>query len=74
VCRSKPAAAWIAFNKGAPLIPLTESEIRRLLLAIIWPRLTNIERAWVGSDWRRHHRAMARAAHYRTRTNAQLKY
>ncbi|MGD8451908.1 MAG: hypothetical protein PVJ57_08825 [Phycisphaerae bacterium] len=57
---------------GASLIPLTEPEVRRLLLTIIWPRLTNIERALVWSDWRRHHQALARAAHYRRRTDAQL--
>jgi hypothetical protein len=61
-----------AFQKGANLIPLTEPEIRKLLLAIIWPRLTNIERALVWSDWRRHHQARARAAHYHRRINAQL--
>ena len=71
-CRSEPAAPRSAFKKGANLIPLTEPEIRRLLLAIIWPRLTNIERALVWSDWRRHHQALARAAHYRRRINAQL--
>jgi hypothetical protein len=70
--RSESAASRIAFKKGANLIPLTEPEIRRLLLAIIWPRLTNIERALVWSDWRRHHQALARAAHYRRRINAQL--
>jgi hypothetical protein len=42
------------------------------LLAIIWPRLTNIERALLWSDWRRHHQTIARAAHYRRRANAQL--
>jgi hypothetical protein len=70
--RSEPAASRSAFKKGANLIPLTEPEIRRLLLAIIWPRLTNIERALVWSDWRRHHQALARAAHYRRRIDAQL--
>jgi len=59
-------------KKRADLIPLTEPEIRRLLLAIIWPRLTNIERALVWSDWRRHHQARARAAHYCRRSDAQL--
>lgn len=57
------------------LVPLTEPEVRRLLVHIVWPKLTNIERALMWSTWRRRHQAIAKPCHYRTRTrkqNAQL--
>jgi hypothetical protein len=34
----------------------------------IGPRLTNIERALVWSDWRRHHQARARTVKFRARS------
>jgi len=54
------------------LIPLTEPEIRRLLLAVAWPRLTEVEKALVWSDWRRRHQATARRCHYKKRQLMKL--
>jgi hypothetical protein len=55
------------------LIPLTEPEIRRLLIQIIWPRLNFTEKILAWSDWRRRHQAIAQRCHYRKRNaKAQL--
>ena len=51
----------------ADLVPLTEPEVRRLMLAIAWPALGDAERALAWSAWRRRHQAIARACHYRAR-------
>src|ERR1700691_4754731 len=63
-----------SLKKSATLIPLTEPEVRRLLIQIVWPRLHLTERVLAWSRWRRTHQAHARACHYRTRAlhNAQL--
>ena len=63
-----------SLKKSATLIPLTEPEVRRLLIQIVWPRLHFTERVLAWSRWRRIHQAHAKACHYRTKTlrNAQL--
>src|SRR4029078_12649119 len=51
---ASPAAT--ARKKGtatADLVPLTEPEVRRLMLAIVWPVLSDAERALTWSHWRR---------------------
>lgn len=48
-------------------MPLTEPEVRRLLVAIVWPRLCHAEKALLWSQWRRHHQAVAQRCHYRAR-------
>jgi SRSO17 transposase len=67
--RPSPPAAT-GRKKGtatADLVPLTEPEVRRLMLAIVWPVLSDAERALTWSHWRRRHQAVARACHYRAR-------
>jgi hypothetical protein len=49
------------------LIPLTVPEVRRLLLGLVWDRLTPAERVLAWSEWRRRHQAKARACHYKKR-------
>lgn len=49
------------------LIPLTVPEVRTLLLAIVWQRLTPAERVLAWSDWRRAHQQHARECHYKKR-------
>ena len=63
-----------SLKKSAKLIPLTEPEVRRLLIQIVWPRMHFTERVLAWSRWRREHQAYARACHYRKRAsrNAQL--
>jgi hypothetical protein len=46
---------------------LTEPEVRRLMLVIVWPVMSDAERALTWSVWRRHHQAVARRCHYRAR-------
>jgi hypothetical protein len=46
---------------------VTEPEVRRLLTAIVWPHLSDQQRALLWSTWRRHHQAIARRCHYRAR-------
>jgi hypothetical protein len=46
---------------------LTEPEVRRLMLAIVWPVMSDPERALTWSVWRRRHQAVARRSHYRAR-------
>jgi hypothetical protein len=47
------------------LVPLTEPEVRRLLMSITWPKLTGVEQALAWSAWRRHHQAVARRCHHK---------
>ncbi len=49
------------------MIPLTVPEVRKLLVRLIWERLTPPERALAWSEWRRAHQHRARACHYRKR-------
>lgn len=66
-------AKAVSFKKRSELIPLTEPEVRRLLIRIVWPRLNQDERILMWSTWRRRHQAIARQCHYKTRKrNAQL--
>jgi len=53
---------------------VTEPEIGRLLLQIVWPQLREVKRALLWSYWRRRHQAVARDCHYKKRTqlNPQL--
>ena len=46
---------------------MTVPEVRKLLLRLVWDRLTPAEQALAWSDWRRRHQYRARACHYRTR-------
>jgi len=49
------------------LIPLTVPEVRRLLLRLVWDRLTPAGQALACSEWRRRHQQRARECHYRIR-------
>jgi len=52
---------------GAGLIPLTVPEVRKLILRVVWDRLTPAEQALAWSAWRRRHQHRARECHYRRR-------
>ena len=54
-------------KKDEHLIPLTEPEIRRLMLIIVWPQLRDAEKALIWSYWRRRHQAIAKICHYKKR-------
>ena len=55
-------------EKGGPkLIPLTVPEVRKLILRLVWDRLTPAEQALAWSEWRRRHQHRARECHYRKR-------
>src|SRR5262249_14598067 len=56
-----------AVKGGPPLIPLTVPEVRRLLLRLVWDRLSPAGQVLAWSEWRRRHQAFARACHYRKR-------
>ena len=59
-------AGW-AKKGGAKLLPLTVPEVRKLILRLVWERLTPAEQALAWSEWRRRHQYRARQYHYRTR-------
>ena len=42
-------------------------EVRRLLLGLVWDRLTPAEQVLAWSEWRRWHQAKARACPYKKR-------
>ena len=46
---------------------MTVPEVRKLLLKLVWDRLTPAEQALAWSAWRRRHQHRARACHYRRR-------
>jgi hypothetical protein len=52
---------------GPGMLPLTVPEVRRLLVALIWPTLTKPSLVLAWSRWRRRHQARARRAHYQRR-------
>jgi hypothetical protein len=54
------------------MIPLTETEVRRLLIRIAWPALQHDERTLLWSAWRREHQAVARRCHYKRRRRDAL--
>jgi len=55
------------------LIPLTEPEVRVLLVRIVWPQLSDAQRALACSQFRRHHQAQARRCRQQNRgADAQL--
>ena len=62
-------ACWneTLLQAGARLIPLTVPEVRRLLLKLVWDRLTPAEQVLAWSEWRRAHQGRARTCHYRSR-------
>jgi len=65
----------VPLTDSQDLIPITEPEVRRLLFAIVWPRLTNVQKTLAWSAWRRRHQDTAKRCHYRARTpnhNARL--
>jgi hypothetical protein len=49
------------------LIPLSVPEVRKLLLRLVWDRLTTPDDALAWSEWRRTHQYAARASHYKKR-------
>lgn len=49
------------------LVALSVSEIRKLLLKLVWRFLPSPESVWHWSTWRRRHQARAKASHYRRR-------
>ena len=53
------------------MIPLTVPEVRKLLLRMVWDRLTPVEQALAWSEWRRAHQQRARECHYRKRRARQ---
>jgi hypothetical protein len=57
------------------MLPLTVPEVRRLLVALIWPTLTEPGLVLAWSRWRRRHQARARRAHYqRCKRQLRLEY
>jgi hypothetical protein len=46
---------------------LTVPEVRKLLLVLVWDRLSSPEQALGWSEWRRAHQYRARQCHYRKR-------
>ena len=49
------------------MLPLTVPEVRRLLLGLVWDKLTAAEQVLAWSEWRRRHQFRARASHYKRR-------
>ena len=49
------------------LIRLSSPEIRRLLVRLLWVRLSEVEEVLDWSEWRRAHQAFARRCHYKKR-------
>jgi hypothetical protein len=49
------------------LIRLSVSEVRKLLLAVVWDQLRSAAEALAWSEWRRRHQYRARQCHYRKR-------
>jgi hypothetical protein len=49
------------------MLPLTVPEVRRLLVALIWPTPAEPGFVLAWSRWRRRHQARARRAHYQRR-------
>ncbi len=54
-------------KKSEKLVPLTEPEIRRLFVVIVWLRMSEGEKSRLWSHWRREHQAIARECHYKKR-------
>jgi hypothetical protein len=59
--------ARAAQKGGTGLIPLSVPEVRKLLLQLVWDRLTPAAQALAWSEWRRRHQHRARACHFRKR-------
>src|SRR3954449_4188680 len=55
-------------NLAAELLPLTVPEVRRLLWALVSPRLPPPRTVLHWAAWRRKHQQRARRAHWRRRT------
>ena len=54
-------------DRRAGLLPLTVPEVRRLLVALVWPTPAEPGFVLAWSRWRRRHQARARRAHYQRR-------
>jgi hypothetical protein len=54
-------------TSGPGMHALTVPEVRRVLVALIWPTLTEPSLVLAWSRWRRRHQARARRAHYQRR-------
>ena len=52
---------------------ITEPEIRRMIIAIVWPKMNKAGKILLWSFWRRRHQAIAKYYHYKKRikSNAQ---
>lgn len=63
--------SWMAQKNWSPLehdlLPLTVSEIRRLIGRLVWNMAHSIEFILAWSVWRRRHQARAKRCHYRRR-------
>lgn len=55
------------------LVPLTVSEIRRLITRLVWRTVHSMEFILAWSVWRRRHQARAQRCHY-SRRQALLPY
>jgi hypothetical protein len=49
------------------VVPLTVSEVRRLLNRLVWPITHSVDQMLAWSFWRRPHQARAKTSHYRRR-------
>jgi hypothetical protein len=70
VTRSQAAQANNEKNTasaGDDLLPLTVSEVRRLLYHLVWQVARSVQHVLAWSVWRRRHQARAKACHYRRR-------
>ncbi|MBN1564122.1 MAG: IS701 family transposase, partial [Anaerolineae bacterium] len=54
-----------SLNTPVDVVPLTVSEVRRLLNRLVWRISHSVEQLLAWSFWRRQHQARAKAAHYR---------
>lgn len=52
------------------MVPLSVPEVRKLLLRLVWDRLTPPDDAVAWSEWRRAHQYAARTSHYKKRKAA----
>jgi hypothetical protein len=50
-------------ERGTALIPLTVSEVRKLLLRLVWDRVPEAEQVLAWSRWRREHQHRALRGH-----------
>jgi SRSO17 transposase len=65
VTRSRPSRRSVQKNASENLLPLTVSEVRRLLVNLIWRVGRPTQQVLDWSLWRRRHQARAKRCHYR---------